>query len=237
MKLCDAKILFVDDEPLLLKIFGQWLAGATPSRISTASDGLEALKLLAENDYDLVITDVNMPRMDGITLVRHVSEWRKRAPSIVFLSGFGNVDEREMYGLGVQSFLSKPMSRDEFIAAAERAVADRTELWKKPWQMPPRHSLCIEALDFSESSVPHGVVVGCGGFSAPYSRAVALGKVNFECLLTTSGVRLAGQAYVRWASQVEGRIGVEFAYLEEACREPILDEINRNDPQAFIPSR
>ena len=58
MRLCDANILYVDDEPLLLEIFGYWLTGARSKGIDTAVDGVEAMKMLAKNDYDLVITDV-----------------------------------------------------------------------------------------------------------------------------------------------------------------------------------
>lgn len=237
MRLCDARILFVDDEPLLLEIFARWLAGDEPKRISTAADGVEALEMLTDNEYDLVITDVNMPRMTGVELVRHKGEWKKQAPSIVFVSGFGNVDEREMYGLGVQAFLSKPTARETFIATAERALADRWELWQTQSEAPPRHSLLLQARDFSDSADENGIVLGLGGFNAPYARTAALGKVNFDCHISARDLRLTGQGYVRWISQAEGRIGIELAFLEEGCRAAIFEEMNRNASQAFIPSR
>lgn len=236
MKLSDARILFVDDEPVLLEIFSQWLAGNNPHRITTAADGLEALERLKESSYDLVITDVNMPRMNGISLVRHMGELRKKAPSIVFVSGFGNVDEREMFGLGVQAFLPKPTARDILIAVAERALADRSELWQTPFESPPRHSLEFEAVDFSNSAHASRIAMGQGGFSAPYARMAALGKINFDCSLSGMDTRFAGQGHVRWISPAEKRIGIELTYLEEGCREAVFKEMSKESSRGFIPS-
>jgi CheY-like chemotaxis protein len=51
MKLSEARILFVDDEPFLLEIFAQWISGETPCQVTTAADGQEALETLKTNDY------------------------------------------------------------------------------------------------------------------------------------------------------------------------------------------
>ena len=236
MKLCDAKILYVDDEPLLLEIFCQWLTAGSPHQISTAADGQEALEMLGDGIYDLVITDVNMPRMNGITLVRSMARLEKRLPSIVFVSGFGNVDEREMYGLGVQAFLSKPTVRETMVETVEHALADRCELWRRPLEMPVRQTLQLEASDFSESALTSGISLGSGGFSVHYARPVAPGKVSFHCHLSDTSTRFTGQGYVRWISKAEETIGIELAYLEESCRTTVLNEMSRKNPQAFIPS-
>lgn len=236
MKDCDARILFVDDEPSILEIFAAWVAGKTSHRITTAADGQEALEKLETNDYDLLITDVNMPRVDGPELVRRMAEMGKTSPSIVFVSGFGDINEREMYGLGVETFLSKPVRRDTLLTAIEQALAERSELWQKPIDIPPRHSLSIKALDFSDSANGGHIALGRGGFSASYSSPVAPGKVNFACQISVSGLRLTGQGYLRWKSKIDSIIGIEIAYLDDSCRSVVLDEINKNRPTAFIPS-
>jgi hypothetical protein len=120
---------------------------------------------------------------------------------------------------------------------AERAVADRTELWRVPLEESPRHSLHLDAVDFSDTAPNTGIAVGRGGFSAPYARTAALGKVNFDCYLPARDTRLSGQGYVRWISPAEGRIGVEFAHLEDNCRTAVLEEMNKQHSQAFIPCR
>jgi CheY-like chemotaxis protein len=236
MKLCDARILFVDDEPSLLEIFSLWLAGESPHRIDTAADGQAALDLLALHEYDLLITDVNMPRINGIMLVRRLAEVSKTIPSIMFVSGYGDVDQREMYGLGVEAFLAKPITRETLLGFVERALTDRSELWRTPFEMAPRHALEIEAVDFSDSTAQGCLALGQGGFSAPYAAPVALGKVSFACHLSARDERFSGEGYVRWRSKDEGTIGVEFAYLEPQSRLTILTELAKKDCRAFIPA-
>lgn len=237
MKLSDARILFVDDEQALLQIFAEWVAGETSHRITTAFDGQDALEKLAASDYDLLITDVNMPRVNGPELVRRMAAMGKSAPGIVFVSGFGDVSEREMYGLGVEAFLAKPVRRDVMLSTIERALAERSELWQKPLDSPPRHTLTMQALDFAESAAGGFIALGRGGFSAAYTHPVATGKVTFDCQVSGPGVRLRGEGYLRWKSKSEGTIGIEIAYLEEGCRDWIVERINQKRPAAFIPSR
>ena len=70
-----ARILAVDDSAAMRQMVGITLTGAGHD-VQQASDGAEALQLAERQKFDLVITDVNMPKMDGITLVR---ELRSRA--------------------------------------------------------------------------------------------------------------------------------------------------------------
>jgi CheY-like chemotaxis protein len=237
MRLQDARILFVDDEPFLLDIFSLWITGAKRDLISTAADGLQALEMMAENEYDLLVTDVNMPRLNGVDLVRRMAGVGILPPSIVFVSGFGGVDEREMYGLGVEAFLEKPVLRQTLLETMEHALAARGDLWATPLESPPRHSVSIEAVDFRDSALNGGIALGRGGFSAPYPNPVAQGKISFDCHLSALDLRFSGEGYVRWRSKVEGTIGVEFAYLNESCRGAIVEEINRSCLRAFIPAQ
>ena len=237
MKLSDAKILLVDDEPMLLEIFSLWLTnGKGSSLLSTAADGQQALAMATETSYDLLITDLKMPRMDGISLMRHLAESRRTPPSIIFVSGFGNVDEREMYGLGVEAFLSKPMTRETLISVGEAVLAPRYSLWINRFDVPPRQSILIEASDFSERAHDGGIVLGRGGFSARYVGPVAPGKVSFDCHLASDGSRMTGEGFIRWRSKTEGTLGIEFSFLEESCRAEIAERITNTIPRAFIPA-
>src|ERR1700735_825013 len=95
-------VLVVDDEPELREIFALWLnrEGYT---ILTAANGSEALQMLTTQTVDALISDIRMPIMDGIALVRRVFEMKLMLPSIIFVSGFGDVSVREMYALGVEA--------------------------------------------------------------------------------------------------------------------------------------
>jgi CheY-like chemotaxis protein len=237
MRICDARILFVDDEPSLLEIFAQWLSsGEKPHLISTAADGQEALEMMQQNTYDLVITDVNMPRMNGPSLLRQLGKSGKSIPAIIFVSGFGNVDERELYGLGVEAFLSKPVHRETLVRAVDSALAERSSLWREHLEKMPRQSISIEALDCGESTRDGGIVLGRGGFSAPYTRPVAPGRVTFDCHMSADGSKITGEGFVRWRSRAEGTIGVEIAFLDESCRAAMAERIAYQNPRAFIPS-
>ena len=141
IKLSEATILVVDDEPALRDIFAKWLRLVGCGRVLSAADGAAALAVLQDEQVDLLITDVRMPVMDGVSLVRSLAKLAKPIPSIVFVSGFGDVNRKEMYGLGVEAFISKPFDRGEVLGILERAVARRSSLWLAPMAIAPRQSV------------------------------------------------------------------------------------------------
>lgn len=100
------KVLIVDDEAAYLQLLGDLLkdAGCT---ISCAADGKQAREILSQEEVDLIISDVNMPTLDGVRLhsfVREVTE--ARATPFVFISG---VDDSQSYVIdsNVDYFVSK----------------------------------------------------------------------------------------------------------------------------------
>ena len=72
MKLAEASILVLDDEPDLVDIFGNWLTAAGYQHVYTAENGQGALAVINSTAIDLLVTDLRMPLMDGITLVRQI---------------------------------------------------------------------------------------------------------------------------------------------------------------------
>jgi len=233
MKLSEATILVVDDEPALRDIFSKWLRGAGCARVLTAADGGAALDVLKDEPIDLLITDVRMPVMDGVTLVRSLAKLEKSVPSIVFVSGFGDVDRKEMYGLGVEAFFSKPFDRGELLGVLERALAGRSSLWLAPMTIAPRQSVVVEAEGIGEGA--ESIRVGRGGFSAHYDGLLSLSKVSFLCRFPGQQPDMMGQGYVRWSSREAGTVGIEFSFLDPDCRSWLVDEIAMDNPRSFIP--
>lgn len=227
MELSEARVLVVDDEPALCEIFAQWMKIAGCREIRTAKNGSAALAAVAESPIDVLVTDVRMPLMDGVTLVRELVGRGERIPTIIFVSGFGDVDQREMYGLGVEAFLSKPLRREELMGAVRLAIAERSRLWVERMEIAPRQALDIVVRGDS-------IQLGRGGFSAPCPGPMSQGRVSFHCRMEDGAV-LAGQGHVRWYSRSEQRVGVEFAYLDEVCRARILAEIEALSPLGFVP--
>jgi len=229
MRLSEATILVVDDEHALREIFAKWLVGVGCGKVLIAADGLAALAVLETESIDLLITDVRMPVMDGVTLVRRLATLDKTLPSVVFISGFGDVDKKEMYALGVEAFITKPFDRYELVGVLERALADRACLWLTPMRVAPRQTMLLEG------RVSESIRLGRGGFSVCSNAPLSLSKVAFKCRFTESGRELSGQGLVRWNSKVDHTVGIELVYLEESCREWVVGEIAVKLPKSFIP--
>ena len=110
-----ARILIVDDDPIVADSLADFLANEGYDT-STAHDGQEAMTLLQANgngEVGIVITDMNMPRLDGFELLRKV---RKQYESVVpiVITGFGKIESAvEAVKLGAADYLTKPIVDDE----------------------------------------------------------------------------------------------------------------------------
>jgi CheY-like chemotaxis protein len=126
MKSCS--ILVVDDEPELRDLMTRVL-NRGGHRVTCAANGLEASRAVANQHFDVVVTDVIMPEKDGIQVI---NELRRKYPQvkIIAMSGGGHVS-RDQYlkiakGLGAHALLEKPFSNDELLATVE-ALAPKTD--------------------------------------------------------------------------------------------------------------
>ena len=110
-----ARLLVVDDEPLVREIITQQLE-AVGHAVVSVGDSLEALAVLEAGDpIDLIVSDLSMPGMDGIALLREASQRRPKLPAIL-LTGFAtNAAEIALGGLvsGLFSLLRKPVTERE----------------------------------------------------------------------------------------------------------------------------
>lgn len=116
-------VLIAEDEKILragLKtMVGR--AGVPVGEILEARDGQEALEILRTRRVDLLITDIRMPRMDGIELVSRLSEL-DYAPAVLVISGYDDFSYAvEMLRNGAQDYLLKPVERERLYAAIQKA--------------------------------------------------------------------------------------------------------------------
>jgi DNA-binding LytR/AlgR family response regulator len=121
------RILLVDDEPLAVERLVM-LCAALPliEIVGTAGDGLEALRLAAETEPDLVFLDIEMPRMDGIAAARALQAIRP-APAVVLITAYDNFAV-EAFDLDIADYLLKPVSPDRLERAVARAVSARARV-------------------------------------------------------------------------------------------------------------
>jgi len=120
-----ALILVVDDEESLLKILVRFVTGLG-HQVITATNGADALTLLEDGSADLLITDVNLPLVDGIQILRTMSAQGIRVP-VIAMSGGGTFDKSLLLGsaelLGALETLEKPFELDALRQLIESVLA------------------------------------------------------------------------------------------------------------------
>lgn len=114
-----ARILIVEDNPQNLELM-RYLLAAFGHEVLTARDGAEAAEVLRSDRPDLILCDIQMPRMDGYELVAWI---RSRADlasvPVVAVTAFAMVGDRErILGAGFDGYLSKPIAPETFVGQA-----------------------------------------------------------------------------------------------------------------------
>lgn len=119
-----ARILLVEDEVNMVRTLAKILR-RKGYVVETATHGQEALGHLAETDFDIVITDLKMPVMDGIPLLREMHT-RGCSSSVVVLTGHGTIPSAvEAMKLGAADYLIKPCDPDELLVVVEKLLETR----------------------------------------------------------------------------------------------------------------
>ena len=118
------QVLIVDDEPNLRKILSAQLTRDGYDAM-TAEDGEQGLALLAEHHIDLVITDLKMPKVDGMTLLKRALALEPELP-VVVITAHGTIDTAvEALKLGAFDFVTKPFDKDEVRQIVAKALKTR----------------------------------------------------------------------------------------------------------------
>ncbi|RKY67111.1 MAG: hypothetical protein DRQ08_01075, partial [Candidatus Latescibacterota bacterium] len=119
--MAQGRILVVDDDPLMLDFLKEALL-RQGYKVDTAEDGEEALRKVEEKGYDLVITDVRMPGVDGMTVLESVK--RDFADTeVVVITAYGTIRNAvEAMKMGAYDYLTKPFSVEEVEVVVQRAL-------------------------------------------------------------------------------------------------------------------
>ncbi len=122
-----AKLLVVDDEKNLRLVVQKELA-RQDHVVDTAEDGEEAWAKLESEDFDVLLCDINMPRLDGMELLRRLRDRSQNPPEIIMLTGQGTVETAiEAMKLGAYDYLTKPYRIAE-LAALVTAASEKYQL-------------------------------------------------------------------------------------------------------------
>src|SRR5262245_7331453 len=115
------RVLVVDDEASIRDLLSKTLALAE-YEVDTAPDGTAALDRLRVVNYDLLIADLKMPGMDGLTLIRQAKRMKADLP-VIIITGFSTESSAiEAVNLGVAGYLTKPFRVPQLLAAASKAL-------------------------------------------------------------------------------------------------------------------
>lgn len=114
-------VLIVDDDPEFLKAMRKVFENAGYC-VALAGDGKEALEALTHAPFDLVISDLRMPNLNGIELMEEISRRRLDIP-VIFITGYGEVESyMDLMNLGAYEYINKPVNSKEILGIAKRAI-------------------------------------------------------------------------------------------------------------------
>src|SRR3954467_5794039 len=146
----EIRILVVDDEPMMSDSLKQHLVGEGYT-VDTAASGGEAIDMFDGGAHHLVICDVQLPDMDGLTLLRHMKD-AKPNTEVIVVTGYGSVQTAvEAIKAGAFYFVEKPFDFEELLPLAEKAL-ERRELMAETENMRRQLSTRAEYFNIIGSS-------------------------------------------------------------------------------------
>jgi len=119
------RVLLVDDSQTTRSFAMAALEAEGDLEVSVARSGFEALKILPSGDFDLVITDINMPDINGLELIRFARSHARYAdtPLIIISTEGRDTDRERAMSLGANEYLVKPFTPEALVQAVRRYLA------------------------------------------------------------------------------------------------------------------
>jgi two-component system OmpR family response regulator len=129
------RILIVEDDREIAELQKDYLDLAG-FKVSISGDGLEALDLIRENDYDLLILDIMLPGLDGLEILRRIRD-DKNIPVLLVSARKEEIDKIKGFSLGADDYVTKPFSPGELVARVKAHLGNYERL-KQTAQQDPR---------------------------------------------------------------------------------------------------
>lgn len=118
------KILIVDDDPEILNVIADILREAG-YEVDKAEDGRKAIRCVEDDFYDLVVTDLNLPQVDGMKVLQYVVDQSPETMCVI-LTGYGTIKSSvEAIKMGAFDYITKPVKSDEILIVVQKALKFR----------------------------------------------------------------------------------------------------------------
>jgi DNA-binding response OmpR family regulator len=214
------RVLIVDDEAEIREIFATILE-AQGFDVELAEDGRSALKQTAALKFDLIISDIRMPGMSGVELIKNLRESAEHLPRFLLMSGYADYSTKQLHEMGCDGFISKPFAVEDFLDKIRRVLDEAPVTPRRHARYPVGGASAIDRSPLSAS--PAEVMnISQGGLCVETEvGAVKIGdrvkvKVEIHDPVTMS---LTAVAEVKWirpsvGGQAKQGVGLEFIQLE-----------------------
>ncbi len=114
------RLLVVDDEPMIREVIREY-AEFNDFEVDEAEDGMEAVSLCKEKDYDILVMDIMMPRLDGFSACKEIRKY-KDIPIIMLSARSEEYDKLFGFELGIDDYVTKPFSPKELMARINAVI-------------------------------------------------------------------------------------------------------------------
>ena len=182
----NSRLLIVDDEAVIRDGLKRVLEGES-FVVETCSSGFSAIEAMQKRDFDLIITDLKMPGMSGIEVLKSVRTLQPHIP-VILITGYASIDTAvEAMKNGAADYLSKPFAPDLLLEKVRNALSLRT---------PPPDDLCIKE-EISRQQGFHQFIGESKEMQKVYHRIMLVSATNSTVLITGesgTGKELAARA-------------------------------------------
>ena len=122
--MADFTCLVVEDSPMMRQLIVFALGRIKDLHVTEADDGVDGLRKLASARYDIIVTDINMPIMDGLKLVKRVrtDPVHKDTPIIIITTEGSQEDRQRALTLGANAYITKPIQAPQVIAKVKELL-------------------------------------------------------------------------------------------------------------------
>jgi EAL domain-containing protein (putative c-di-GMP-specific phosphodiesterase class I) len=216
------RVLLVDDDPAQLQGFSNCLRGRGFD-ITACLNGTLALEALGGEPFDVIVTDISLPDLDGLRLIREV-RCRDLDVPIVLITGQPAVDTAvRAVEYGAHRYLTKPVPVDSLVETIQRAI-----------------QVCRIARDRRAAAIefgdPTGEAIDPAGIEANFAEALASMWVAYQPIITTQGALFGFEAFLRTDPRLFAAPPAMFAAAERLSRLPELSLAVRNRAVASLSS-